>query len=167
MVVVSVRRLGPDDAEAYRALRLEALQRHPEAFGSSYEEEEPRLIERWQENLAADDVVTLGAYLERDLAAIGTLVPSPNAKSAHKASIYSIYTRWDCRGRGLCTRIMLQLLEEGRRRNRTAFRLFVAEPNVAARRLYERLGFRAYGLEPDATRIDGRPVGLVLMALDE
>lgn len=165
--MVEVRRLGAEDAEAYRALRLEALQRHPEAFGSSYEEEEPRQIERWQENLAAEDVVTLGAFEGTELIAIGTLVPSSNAKSVHKASIYSVYTRADRRGRGLCTRIMQELLSEGRRRCRTSFRLCVAEPNLTARRLYERMGFTAYGIEPDATRVDGKQIGLFMMALDE
>jgi RimJ/RimL family protein N-acetyltransferase len=164
---VEVRRIGPEDALAYRALRLEALERHPEAFGSSYEEEEPRPLELWQESLAAADVITLGAFLDGELAAIGTIVPAANAKSAHKASIYSVYTRSGKRGRGLCTRIMRELLAEGRRLNRTAFRLFVAEPNAAARRLYERLGFRAYGREPDATRVHGQSIGLILMALDD
>ena len=34
-----IRALTPDDVEAFRALRLEALSSSPQAFGSSYEEE--------------------------------------------------------------------------------------------------------------------------------
>jgi hypothetical protein len=34
-----IRRLGVADAEAFRAMRLEALAAHPEAFGSSVAEE--------------------------------------------------------------------------------------------------------------------------------
>ncbi|MBN8899303.1 MAG: GNAT family N-acetyltransferase [Rhodospirillales bacterium] len=34
-----MRRIGPEDAAAFRALRLAALAAHPEAFGSSLEEE--------------------------------------------------------------------------------------------------------------------------------
>ena len=34
----SIRRLGPEDLGAYRALRLEALEAAPEAFGTAHEE---------------------------------------------------------------------------------------------------------------------------------
>ena len=34
-----IRELVPEDAAAFRELRLLGLQLHPEAFGSSYEEE--------------------------------------------------------------------------------------------------------------------------------
>lgn len=35
----SIRRLQRDDASMFREVRLEGLARHPESFGSSYEEE--------------------------------------------------------------------------------------------------------------------------------
>ena len=37
-----IRLLAPDDAAAYRALRLRALREHPDAFTSSFEEEDVR-----------------------------------------------------------------------------------------------------------------------------
>ena len=43
---MNIRRLGPNDATAYRTLRLRALREFPQAFTSSYEEDEklrPRL----------------------------------------------------------------------------------------------------------------------------
>ncbi len=36
---MEIRLLNPEDAVLYKALRLEALQNHPEAFGSDYEAE--------------------------------------------------------------------------------------------------------------------------------
>lgn len=36
---MEIRKLTPEDAALYRTIRLEALRSHPEAFGSSYEEE--------------------------------------------------------------------------------------------------------------------------------
>ena len=37
-----IRRLSAADAEAYRAIRLEGLERHPAAFGASFREESGR-----------------------------------------------------------------------------------------------------------------------------
>ena len=37
-----IRRLMPDDAGEYRTLRLRALREHPDAFTSSFEEEQIR-----------------------------------------------------------------------------------------------------------------------------
>ena len=34
-----IRRLGHDDAAAFRVVRLEALQAHPEAFGADFQDE--------------------------------------------------------------------------------------------------------------------------------
>lgn len=42
---LEIRRLNPEDAVLYKALRLEALQNHPEAFGSDYEAEKDRPVE--------------------------------------------------------------------------------------------------------------------------
>ena len=36
---VHIRRLTPEDAQLYRAIRLEALRVNPEAFGSTFEVE--------------------------------------------------------------------------------------------------------------------------------
>ena len=43
---MQLRRLVATDAPAYRALRLRALREHPEAFGSSVEEEETTTLHR-------------------------------------------------------------------------------------------------------------------------
>ena len=55
----AIRRLTPDDVHAYRAIRLEALTNHPEAFASSAEDLEGRSIEDLA--LLLEHLVFLGA----------------------------------------------------------------------------------------------------------
>lgn len=46
-----VRVLTPDDVEAYRTIRLEALQADPGAFGSTYEREAEFDTQDWLDRL--------------------------------------------------------------------------------------------------------------------
>jgi RimJ/RimL family protein N-acetyltransferase len=43
--------------------------------------------------------------------------------------------------------------------------LTVTAGNEAAHKLYSSLGFLEYGTEPDAMRVDGQPIGEILMQL--
>jgi hypothetical protein len=49
-----IRRLMPDDAGEYRTLRLRALREHPDAFTSSFEEEQIRPLAWAQARLRPD-----------------------------------------------------------------------------------------------------------------
>lgn len=169
---MELRQLAPADAEAWRAFRLEALQAHPEAFGADYEDEAARPLDLWAKGLGQTDFLIFGAWSTTEqggpeLAAALALGLGGNAKSAHKAGIYAVYTRPAFRGLGLCSQLLAMALERGRARGKTSFRLSVSEPNPAARRIYERHGFTAYGIEPRALIADGRPVALVMMARDD
>ena len=163
---IEIRQLRAADAVVYREIRLEGLRLAPEAFGSSFEEEVDLPIERWRDGLDGSSPC-FAVFANGALAAVATLAPAGNAKAAHKAFIYAVFTRPGFRGRGLSTQLMERLLAEGRKLGRTSFRLSVSESNDQARRIYERLGFVTYGREPRATVLAGQPIALDLMALDD
>ena len=52
----TIRPLGFEDAALYRAIRLEALAAHPDAFGAAFEEEAARPLEAFAERLAGSTV---------------------------------------------------------------------------------------------------------------
>jgi ribosomal protein S18 acetylase RimI-like enzyme len=60
------------------------------------------------------------------------------------AAVGNIYTRRDRRGRGLAGRATAAVVAELLRRGLSTVALNVAQGNTAARRVYERLGFRVY-----------------------
>jgi ribosomal protein S18 acetylase RimI-like enzyme len=59
----------------------------------------------------------------------------------------------DTHGQGLGRRMMLHLIEAGRRAGKRGIQLTVYEDNVRARRLYEQCGFVTYRVVHHMTRI--------------
>ena len=53
---INLRRLGAEDASAYREIRLEALADSPHAFSSTLESEQGQPLERFAARLADDFV---------------------------------------------------------------------------------------------------------------
>ena len=82
----TVRRLAAADAACYRELRLEGLRGHPEAFGSSWEDEASRPLAWFAERLERHAVFGGGSHGSPALAgAVGLLVPE-GAKLRHNTS---------------------------------------------------------------------------------
>lgn len=158
-----LRRLRADDAGAYRALRLEALQRCPTAFGSSWEEESAQPLPWFAERLEGQWV--LGGWRDDGrLCGTACLYAYGALKMRHKASIVGVYVCPEARGSGLARALIQQLVERARGRY-DMLTLTVEASNAAAHRLYERMGFREYGREPRALKIGGVFHDEILMAL--
>ncbi len=86
MAPFSIRRLTSSDAEAYRAVRLDGLLKHPEAFGSSYEDEASRPIEVTAERL--DSGFVLGAFdSDEKLMGVAGLAIQTATKAKHKGTL--------------------------------------------------------------------------------
>jgi ribosomal protein S18 acetylase RimI-like enzyme len=153
--VSEVRRLAPDDAEAFRALRLEMLRLHPTAYGSSHEEEADWPLARFEAWL--EEQTVLGGYVDGELAGLVALRPYATRKFRHKAVLWCMYVREAARGRGLGADLVEAILKEAHRQGLEQVLLTVSEGN-SAQRLYERAGFRIYGQEPRALRHDGQYV---------
>ena len=58
--VIEIRILTPDDAAIYRAVRLEGLQNHPDAFTSTFERESEQPLSFFADRLATSTV--FGAF---------------------------------------------------------------------------------------------------------
>jgi RimJ/RimL family protein N-acetyltransferase len=148
-----IRRLEPTDAVLYREIRLEALQKNPEAFGSTFERENAQPLSWFEAAVGRADI--FGAFLDGRLAGIAGFSVQEGSKQAHKGLLWAMYVRDVARGSGLGKILVAAVLEHARGRVEMV-QLTVVSENVAAHRLYSAMGFAEYGYEKRALKQDGR-----------
>ena len=162
---MEIRRLTIVDAPAYRRLRLRGLREHPEAFTSSWEEDDAQPLAATEARLASLQQVLWGAFDGGALRGIVGLELLRRPKEQHKAKVVGMYVPADAAGRGIGAALLRTLLAHARQAGLSDLVLTVTEGNAAALRLYRRAGFEAFGTEPRAIRVDGRAFGKVHMHL--
>ncbi|MBP2302713.1 GNAT family N-acetyltransferase [Azospirillum picis] len=155
-----VRRLVPDDAPAFREIRLEALALHPEAFGADLAAEQARSAAGFAERLAEGCI--FGGFVDGRLDATAGLLVPPSAKQRHKATLWGVYVREARQGGTLAQALLTAVLAHAAGQVEQV-QLSVAATNLRAVRFYRRLGFETYGTEPRALKIDGRYIDELLM----
>jgi ribosomal protein S18 acetylase RimI-like enzyme len=146
---IAVRRLQPEDVAAYRAIRLEALERHPEAFGSTLEAESAKPLDWFAERLGRNAV--FGAFRQSDLIGVAGFFAFTGAKERHKGVLWGMYVRESERGTG-AGKALVEAVIQHASEHVELLQLSVVRDNHAARRLYAALGFTEYGIEEHALK---------------
>lgn len=150
--MLAVRRLKGKDAEIYRSVRLEGLERHPEAFGASFDTERAESLAFFSRRLAENTI--FGAFDDAVLLGVAGYFAPQSIKARHKATLFGMYVRETARGRGVGLQLVAAVLDDAARSHED-IKLTVVTSNEAARRLYERCGFECYGIEPRSLKVDG------------
>jgi RimJ/RimL family protein N-acetyltransferase len=155
---LEIRQLGPADAESYWSLRLEALQQNPEAFLTSYEDaikrENP--VEQTARNFEVEGNYTFGAFDENSLVGVVTLLRETPIKIRHRANIFAMYVTPKKRGTGTGEALLAAAINKARSIDEIEkINLTVTAGNENAKKLYMKLGFKVYGYEEKALKIDG------------
>lgn len=155
--MIAIRRLLPADAAAFHTLRLAGLQDTPSAFGSSWEEEHDLPLATLQGRLAEQaDRGVFGAFDGERLVGLVALGRESMRKLQHKGMIWGMYVAPEARGQGVARALMDQALALARSvESLRQVNLCVNAANGPALRLYESLGFVAYGHERGAMCVDG------------
>ena len=155
---VTLRVLTPADAAAFHALRMEALEAHPEAFATSPAEQAAQSLTQVAQSLAASpQLMVWGAWHGELLVATLGLQRSTFIKLEHKAKIWGVYVQPAYRGQGVGDLLLTAALEQARAMHGLRqVQLGVASTNHAAIALYERHGFVRFGTEPHSLCIDGK-----------
>ncbi|HEX8158753.1 MAG TPA: GNAT family N-acetyltransferase [Solirubrobacteraceae bacterium] len=140
---LTVRRADPADAEAIGQLLHD--------FNSEFDEptpSPPELAERVRQLLAEGQIVVLVAGTGPDGLAVLRFRPAiwTNALECYVAELYVVAHR---RGHGLGRALMQAAIELARREGADHMDLGTSDDDVAARALYESLGFSNRGGGPD------------------
>ena len=140
---LAVRRAGPRDAERIGELLHD--------FNSEFGEETPgpeALARRIRQLLEAEEVAVLVAGLPAQGLAVLRFRPSL-WKDALDCYLEELYVVPDRRGQGIGQTLMEASIEFARAQGAVDMHLATSEDDVAARALYERLGFNNRGGRPD------------------
>jgi ribosomal protein S18 acetylase RimI-like enzyme len=165
--MIHVRKLVPSDAEAFQAVRLQALREDPIAFASSYEEERDLPLATIAERLVAtDDRAIVGAFDGPLLVGLAAWHREEMRKLHHKGFVWGVFVKESHRGHGLARRLLEAVTALARRADGILLlNLTAYADNQRAIALYESLGFVIYGREPAAICVDGLLHDDVHMAL--
>ena len=153
---ISIRRLTPADAPAYRALRLRGLDEHPDAFTSSADAEAAQTAVG---DRSADRAGQSGSGSSAPSSATRSpawsgIAREPRAKNRHKAAVFGMYVAPDFGRRGIGRALLRHVVAAAEREaGLEQLVLTVTSSNDPARLLYESEGFRSFGIEPRAIRV--------------
>ncbi len=157
-----IRLLTPADAALYRAIRLEALAAHPEAFSSTFAREQEMPLAWFEQRLATSDV--FGAFIDDEIVGIAGFRRQDGPQTQHKADLWGMYVRQSAGRAGIGRRLVDTIIAHAAKQVEK-LQLSVMSRNEAALRLYKAAGFVEYGREIKAFKQNGRYFDEVLMDL--
>jgi len=143
-----VRRLGPDDWEVSRAVRLTALAEAPYAFMSTLAREQAFDERTWRSRLGSPAATTFLAWVDGEPAGTATgKIDDPDDEFTLPGS-WQLVGMWvdpRARGTGVAGLLIDAVVGHARERGATAVTLWVTEVNARARAFYLRVGFTPTG----------------------
>jgi ribosomal protein S18 acetylase RimI-like enzyme len=159
---VEIVRVAEADVEKLRAIRLEALNAHPEAFSADPDYESARPIELWREAIAKR--AWFAAVEGSEWLGIAAFSHDTHSrKTAHLGSLGAMYVRAKARGKGVGDALIEAIFEEAAKEVEQ-ITLTVNAENKPAIALYERHGFRVYGKAPRSLKMGGKYYDEIAMA---
>ncbi|MCS5711486.1 GNAT family N-acetyltransferase [Candidatus Berkiella aquae] len=148
---MKIRILTADDWVIWKKIRLEALQNSPENFGSSIEEECNWPDLEFQNGLNKSHV--FGAFVEETLVACAGFYVLNFIKMQHRGVIWGMYTCPEYRHQGVASALMEAVIDNARTKV-LQLHLTCVTSNLNAVEFYQKKGFKIYGTEPRALKID-------------
>ncbi|WP_429807985.1 N-acetyltransferase family protein [Ensifer sp. B1-9] len=156
-----IKHLEEEDVDIFRRIRLEALNREPQAFASTAADWERLSTEEWRARLTANAVFV--AFDGDEPVGIMGLMRERASRLAHRGTIIMVYVCDEARGSGVAQQLLAQLTDHARAAGIRLLELVVRADNPTAIRFYERAGFYKIGHVPGGMLDGDREVDEFLM----
>ena len=156
-----IRILTPDDAAAWRGLRIEMLRDAPESFHADLSEVAHWGEAEWRESIRPLPDARFGLFAGGELAGSACFFREKAVKLKHKGWMTAVYVAPDLRGQGWGRRLVRAVIEHAR----DHVDVLLTGASRAGAPVYKAEGFETYGIERDASRVDGKPIDDELMAI--
>lgn len=162
MLDIKIRRLQAEDVEDFRVIRLAALKKNPEMFGSFYALEVEKPLQFFADRLTR--CVVFGAYSDGRIVGVMVFKQAEGIKDAHKASLTGVFVEPEFRGQGIANALLKAVIDHGSNQVEQILLTVVADNNAAIS-LYKKFGFEPYGVEPRALKTEQGYLDEMLMVL--
>lgn len=147
------------DLNEFKAIRIEGARNSPIVFRDSSQEMESKSIKDFEDHLdglnSRDFFV--GAFINDELVGVAALYHQKYLKLAHKSELGSVYVKPEHRNKGIATILIREIIDRAKKAGDVLhIGLSVCTTNESALKVYERLGFKCYGTEPNVVKLDGK-----------
>jgi ribosomal protein S18 acetylase RimI-like enzyme len=162
-VTSEVRLLGPEDVDAFRRVRLEALTEEPAPFASAAADGERLSDAEWLERRRGGPLAA--GFAGGEPVGLMGLLRQPASRMAHRATLIMVYVRASHRGTGLADALLDTMLAAARTGGIRQVELAASAENPRALAFYRRRGFSEVGRIPGGFLHEGSEIDEVLLAL--
>ena len=161
--MIQIKLLTAQDWLIWQKLRLEALQQAPENFASSYLEELALLEQDHQKTLSENDVFV--ALINDTAVSCAALHYNKSQKTKHIATLWGMYSSEDYQRKNIASAVLNEVIKHAKPYI-TQLQLKCLVNNNRALTFYQKHGFKIYGTEIKALKINGVYLDQHLMALE-
>ena len=149
-MTIVIRQLHADESAVYRAVRLEALTVAADYYASALEDEAGKDDAWYAANLAGSPVWV--AFDGDTPIGMAGLLRQTGVKKQHKGTLWGMYVAPSVRGQGVGESLVAAILDHAKAEGLEQVLLTCMRGNGPAVRLYERMGFIQFGIEPNALK---------------
>ena len=157
----AIRSLTPDDAAAWRELRSEMLRVAPESFHADLSEVAGWGEPEWRASIGPLPDARFGLLHGAKLSGSACFFREKAVKLAHKGWMTAVYVQPDLRGQGWGRKLVRAVIGHAREH----VDVLLTGASLAGAPVYKAEGFETFGIERDASRVDGKPIDDELMTI--
>lgn len=149
-----IRKLSKNDWLKWKKIRLEALEKSPNSFLSTFEEENKISDDIWERQL--ENSLKFGYFVDDEIVGCLGLLIENIVKISHIATLSQMYVKDNFRGSGVGVGLLDFVKDYAKKNNVRHLYLGCIAENLGAVKLYRKCGFKICGIRRDYIKINNK-----------